>query len=90
MFLRRFNSCVRNEPTFSPFGCIMFAPYTTNPGLLQVASQAQTMSRQAREERTAVAFQTVAMVSMAIMGAAAAAHLVRDLLRHDSDRSRSR
>lgn len=89
MFLRHCNSCLKDDVTFSPLGCIMYAPYTTNPGLLQVASQAQNMAKQVREERMATAFQTVAMVSMAIMGVTAAAHLVRDLLRPNNGRGRS-
>jgi hypothetical protein len=52
-----------------------------NPGLMQVASQAQSMAGHTKQEKVAFAFQTVAMVSMALMGATAAAHLIRDLLR---------
>ncbi|MBX9581863.1 MAG: hypothetical protein K2X87_16285 [Gemmataceae bacterium] len=52
-----------------------------NPGLLQVATQAQQMAGQAKQERMAVAFQTVSMVSVAVMGLAASAHLLRELLR---------
>jgi hypothetical protein len=51
-----------------------------NPGLMQVASQSQNMATHAKQEKMAVAFQTVAMVSMAVMGVTAAAHLIRDLL----------
>jgi hypothetical protein len=50
-----------------------------NPGLMQIASQAQTMAKGVQQDRMAVAFQTVAMVSMAIMGVTAAARLIRDL-----------
>ena len=52
-----------------------------NPGLMQVATQAQNMAKTAQQDRMAVAFQTVAMVSMAVMGLTAAAQLVRDVLR---------
>src|SRR4051812_47002617 len=55
-----------------------------NPGLPQLLSRAQDMAKDARQqkqEKMAVAFQTVAMVSMAVMGLTAAAQLVRDLLR---------
>ena len=52
-----------------------------NPGLMHVASQAQNMARSAQQEKMAVAFQKVAMVSMALMGVTAAANLIRDLLR---------
>ena len=61
-------------------------PLTQATGLMEVASQAQTMSRNAHQEKMGVAFQTVAMVSMAIMGATAAAHLIRDLRRHERGR----
>lgn len=63
-------------------------PGPQHPGLIQVANQAQQMARHTREERMALAFQTVAMVSMAIMGVTAAAHLVRDLMRDDRGKSR--
>lgn len=63
-------------------------PSNPNPGLFQVATQAQIMARNARQDRMAMAFQTVAMVSMAIMGATAAAHLMRDLLRDKQSRGR--
>jgi hypothetical protein len=52
-----------------------------NPGLLQVASQAQNLAKSATQEAMAVAFQTVAMVSMAVMSVTAAAHLISDLQR---------
>ena len=61
---------------------------TPNPGLMQVASQAQNMAKNAKQERMAVVFQTVAMVSMAVMGVTAAAHLIRDLLRPERGRGR--
>jgi hypothetical protein len=67
--------------------------YPTNPhtpGLLQVANQAQSMAANAKQHRMAVAFQTVAMVSMAVMGVSAAAHLIRDMLRSDQGRGRGR
>jgi hypothetical protein len=54
-----------------------------NPGLMQVASQAQTMAKGVQQDKMAVAFQTVAMVSMAIMGVTAAARLIRDLQRSE-------
>ena len=52
-----------------------------NPGLMNVASTSQNMATHSKQEKMAVAFQTIAMVSMAIMGATAAAHLIRDMLR---------
>jgi hypothetical protein len=59
-----------------------------NPNLMQVASQAQIMARTAQQEKMALAFQTVAMVSMAVMGFTSAAQLVRDLLNDKRSRSR--
>lgn len=53
-------------------------------------NQAQQMSKQAREERMALAFQSVAMVSMAVVGATAAVHLIRELLRRRDGRGRER
>jgi hypothetical protein len=41
------------------------------------------MAKIAQQERMAFAFQSVAMVSMAIMGITAATHLIRDLLRSE-------
>lgn len=58
-------------------------PLPHNPGLLHVASQAQNMAAQTKQQNVAFAFQTVAMVSMALMGATAAAKLIRDLLRSE-------
>ena len=55
-----------------------------NPGLMQVASEAQNMAKSAQQEKMAFAFQSVAMVSMALMGVTAAAHLIRDLLRSET------
>jgi hypothetical protein len=52
-----------------------------NPGLMQVAAQAQNMAKTAQQEKMAIAFQTVAMVSMAMMSLTSAVHLVRDLVR---------
>lgn len=54
-----------------------------NPNLLQLASQAQNMAANAKQERMAMAFQMVSMVSVAVMGIAAAAQLLRDLRRKD-------
>lgn len=68
----------------------MHPPNPQNPGLLQVAAQAQNMAHQARQERFALAFQAVAMVSMAVMGIASAAHLVRDILRPERRRAGDR
>jgi hypothetical protein len=66
----------------------MHAPHPQNPGLLKVASQAEQMARNSQQESIAFAFQTVAMVSMAIMGLTSAAHLIRDMLRKDRSRGR--
>ena len=59
------------------------------PELIDVAKHSQDMAGKAKQERMAVAFQTVAMVSMALMGVTAAAQLVRDMLRPEHrDRGR--
>ena len=46
------------------------------------------MARQASDERLSLAFQWIAVTSMAVMGVTAAAHLVRDLLRPQRTRGR--
>ncbi len=52
------------------------SPHT--PGLMQVAEKAQHMAASAKQERMAVVFQTVSVVSVAVMGLAASAHLLRE------------
>jgi hypothetical protein len=59
------------------------------PELLDVANQAQTMAGRTKQERIAVAFQWVAMISMAAMGVTAVSNLVRDAL-YPEHRSRGR
>jgi hypothetical protein len=54
-----------------------------NPDLMHVALQAQNMARSTQQERLAFAFQSVAMVSMALMGVTAAAHNICDLVRSE-------
>lgn len=63
-----------------------FNPNPNNP--MQVATTAQQMAKNAGEERMAVAFQVVALCSMAIMGAAAATQILRDLRREDRHHGR--
>ncbi len=58
------------------------------PGPLHVANQAQQMAKHTSNERLALAFQWIAVTSMAVMGVTAAAHLVRDLLRPPRTRGR--
>ena len=60
------------------------------PELLDVATQAQTMAGRTKQERMAVAFQWVAMISMAAMGATAVSNLVRDALYPNHERGRGR
>jgi hypothetical protein len=56
---------------------------------MELSSHADNLAKGAPQQKMAIAFQTVAMVSMAIMGVTAAAHLTRDLLRsHSSSKSR--
>ena len=47
------------------------------PELLDVATQAQTMAGRTKQQPMAVAFQWVAMISMAAMGVTAVSNLVR-------------
>ena len=61
-----------------------------SPGLMQVATQAQHMAAHTKQERLAMAFQTVSMVSVAIVGISASAHLLRDLLRTKHEHGRGR
>lgn len=58
----------------------MHPPNTQNLGLLQIAEKAQHFGSHAKQERVAaVIFQTVSVVSVAVMGLAASAHLLREL-----------
>ena len=65
-------------------------PFPHAPNLAQVATQAQNLAQATRQERMALAFQTVSMVSMALMGATAAAHLIRTELRPERGKGRER
>lgn len=60
------------------------------PDPSQVAHQAQSMARNTRDERVALAFQSIAMVSMAIVSVASAGHLLRELLRDAKHRDGGR
>lgn len=62
-------------------------PHTPTP--LSVATQAQQMARHTRDQRMEVAFQWIAMTSMAIMGVTAAANLIREMLHPPRGRGRS-
>ena len=62
----------------------------SNPNLMHVATQAQQMARNTGQEKMAIAFQSVAMVSMAVMSVSAGAHLIRALLRSEKTKSRGR
>jgi hypothetical protein len=55
-----------------------------NPDLWHVALQAQNMAKNVTQERMALAFQSVAMVSMVIMSVTAAAHLLREMRRAEA------
>ena len=55
-----------------------------NPDLMHVALQAQNMARGVYPAGTdGYRHQSAAVVSMALMGVTAAAHLIRDLLRSE-------
>lgn len=60
----------------------MHTPNLHPPGLLQLAEKAQQLASQTKQERMAVVFQTVSIVSVAVMGLAASAHLIRELFSH--------
>ncbi|MFO0807558.1 MAG: hypothetical protein U0746_02960 [Gemmataceae bacterium] len=49
------------------------------PNAMNVATTAQQMAKSAGQDRMALAFQTVALVSMAIMGTAAAYQMLRQM-----------
>lgn len=61
-----------------------------NPNLMQLAAQAQSMAANAKQERMAMVFQTVSMVSVAIVGVVQAAQLLRDLRRDERERQHGR
>lgn len=58
--------------------------------LRDLGYQAQKMARDANNERLAMTMQYVAIGSMIIMAAAAAAHLTKDLLGHTEHHGRSK
>jgi hypothetical protein len=58
------------------------------PNAMNVATTAQQMAKSAGQDRMALAFQTVALVSMAIMGTAAAYQMLRQM--HHEDHCKSR
>lgn len=60
----------------------MHPPSPHNPGLLQLAEKAQHLADHNKQGRMAVVFQTVSVVSVAVMGLAASAHLLRELFGH--------
>jgi hypothetical protein len=47
--------------------------------LFQVADKFQTLAQSAKQERMQVVFQSVSAVSIAVMGLAASAHLLREV-----------
>lgn len=60
----------------------MHPPNPQPPGLLQLAEKAQQLASHSKHERMAVVFQTVSVISVAVMGLAASAHLIRELFGH--------
>ena len=58
------------------------------PTPMDVATSAQKMANAAGKDRLAVAFQGVALVSVAIMGAASAVQMLQQLRRGGRDRER--
>lgn len=61
-----------------------------NPSLMQIAAQAQNLAANAKQERMAMMFQTVSMVSVAVMGVVQAAQLLRDWNRDERERKQGR
>lgn len=61
-----------------------------NPNLMQFAAQAQNLAANAKQERMAMAFQTVSMVTVAVMGVVQAAQLLRDWKRDERERKQGR
>lgn len=52
------------------------------PNLQQIAHQTQEVAKQCKDQRLGLAFQTVSVVSLAVLGVGTAVHLLRELLRH--------
>ena len=52
------------------------------PNLQQIAHQTQEFAKNSKDHRLGLVFQTVSMVSMAVLGVGAAVHLLREMLRH--------
>ncbi|MGL6075455.1 MAG: hypothetical protein ACRC8S_14970 [Fimbriiglobus sp.] len=52
------------------------------PNLQQIANQTQEFAKHTKDHRLGLVFQTVSMVSMAVLGVGAAVHLLREMLRN--------
>jgi ABC-type nickel/cobalt efflux system permease component RcnA len=52
------------------------------PNLQQIAHQTQEFAKSSKDQRLGLVFQTVSMVSMAVLGVGAAVHLLREMLRN--------
>jgi hypothetical protein len=52
------------------------------PNLQTIAQQTQELAKNSKDQRLGLVFQTVSMVSMAVLGVGAAVHLLREMLRH--------
>jgi hypothetical protein len=53
-----------------------------SPNLQQIAQQTQEAASRCKDQRWQLAFQTVSVISMAVLGVGTAVHLVREMLRH--------
>jgi hypothetical protein len=56
------------------------------PNLSQIAHQTQEFAKHSKDQRLGLVFQTVSMVSMAVLGVGAAVHLLREMLRNPHHR----
>jgi hypothetical protein len=54
----------------------------STPNLQTIAHQTQELAKNSKDQRLGMVFQTVSMVSMAVLGIGGAIHLLRDMLRN--------
>jgi hypothetical protein len=53
-----------------------------SPNLQQIAQQTREAAGRCKDQRWQLAFQSVSVISMAVLGVGTAVHLLREMLRH--------
>jgi hypothetical protein len=60
-----------------------------SPNLQHIAQQTQEAASKCKDQRWQLAFQTVSVVSMAVLGVGTAVHLLRQMLHHPHHKRRA-